>query len=135
MFDAAFTNEFECKRDHNGSFAAISAPVPARIKERIIKGDYIDFTTLLPKAMLSSSVEPDHPGSLTLQLPSGPSDFTVHRTVKGRKVTSFSSWMEAWNVYLAIRVDHTPSCAPSLIAYQRIITSASPVYLTPCSHG
>ena len=103
-------------------------PVPARIKERIIKGEYIDFTTLLPKAMLSSSVEPDHPGSLTLQLPSGPSDFTVHPTVKGRKVTSFSSWMEAWNVYLAIRVDHTPSCAPSLIAYQRIITSASVSY-------
>ena len=34
--------------------------VPARIKEQIIKGEYIDFTTLLPKAMLSSSVEPDH---------------------------------------------------------------------------
>ena len=99
-------------------------PVPARIKERIIKGEYIDLTTLLPKAMFSSNVEPDHPGSLTLQLPSGPSDFTVQPAAKGRKITSFSSWMD----YLAIRVDFVPSCAPSLIAYQRIITSASESY-------
>ena len=67
--------------------------------------------------MLSSNVEPDHPGSLTLQLPSGPSNFTVEQAAKGRKITSFSSWMEAWNVYLAIRVDFAPSSAPSLIAY------------------
>ena len=103
-------------------------PVPARIKERIIKGEYIDLTTLLPKANLSSNVEPDHPGSLTLQLPSGPSNFTVQPAAKGRKITSFSSWMEAWNVYLAIRVDFAPSSVPSLIAYQRIIASASVSY-------
>ena len=78
--------------------------------------------------MLSSNVEPDHLGSLTLQMPSGSSKFIVHPTTKGKKITSFSSWMEAWNVYLAIRVDHTPSYAPSLIAYQRIITSASVLY-------
>ena len=77
-------------------------PVPARIKEQIIKGEYINLTTLLPKAMLSSNVEPDHPGSLILQLPSGPSDFMVQPAAKGRKVASFFSWMEAWNVYLAI---------------------------------
>ena len=76
----------------------------------------------------SSNVEPDHPGSLTLQLPSGPSNFTVQPAAKGRKVTSFSSWMEAWNIYLTIRVDFAPSSAPSLIAYQRIITSASVSY-------
>ena len=103
-------------------------PVPARIKERIIKGEYTDLTTLLPKAMFSSNVEPDHPGSLKLQMPSGPSDFTVQPAAKGRKIISFSSWMEAWNVYLAIRVDFAPSCTPNLIAYQRIITSASVSY-------
>ena len=79
--------------------------------------------------MLSSNVEPDHPGSLILQLPSGPSDFMVQPAAKGRKVASFFSWMEAWNVYLAIRVDFAPSCAPSLIAYQHIITLASVSYL------
>ena len=78
--------------------------------------------------MLSSNVEPDHPGSLTLQLSSGPSDFMVQPAAKGRKITSFYSWMEAWNVYLALQVDFVPSCAPSLIAYRCIITSASVLY-------
>ena len=93
-------------------------PIPAKIKEWIIRGEYIDFTTLIPKAMLSSNVEPEHPTSFTVQLPSG----SLHPSAKGRKIVSFSSWMGAWNVYLVIRVDHIPSCAPSLIAYQRIIT-------------
>lgn len=37
--------------------------------------------------------------------------------------------MEAWNIYLAILIDHSPACAPQLVAYQRIITSASINYL------
>ena len=103
-------------------------PVPPRIKERIIKGEYIDFSTLLPKAMFSSSPEPDQPSLFTVQLPSSSGDISVRPAIKSRKITSFSSWMEAWNVYLAVTIDHMPSRAPSLIAYQRIITSASVQY-------
>ena len=33
--------------------------------------------------------------------------------------------MEAWNVYLAVCIDHMPSQAPNLVAYQRIIMSAN----------
>jgi len=33
--------------------------------------------------------------------------------------------MEAWNVYLAVRISLDPSCAAHLVAYQRIITSAN----------
>ena len=36
--------------------------------------------------------------------------------------------MEAWNTHLAILIDHAPACAPQLVAYQRIITSASNHY-------
>ena len=36
--------------------------------------------------------------------------------------------MEAWNVYLAVCIDHMPSRAPSLVAYQRIITSANTLH-------
>ena len=103
-------------------------PVPPRIKECIIKGEYIDFSTLLPKAMFSSSPEPDQPSLFTVQLPSSSGDISVRPAIKSRKITSFSSWMEAWNVYLAVTIDHMPSRAPSLIAYQRIITSASVQY-------
>ena len=41
-----------------------------------------------------------------------------------QKITSFSSEMEAWNVYLAVCIDHIPSQAPSL-AYQYILISAN----------
>ena len=78
--------------------------------------------------MLSSNVEPEHPTSFIVQLPSGSGDFSLHPSTKGRKITSFSSWMEAWNVYLAICIDQIPSCTPSLMAYQCIITSASVSY-------
>ena len=46
-------------------------------------------------------------------------------TQASKKITTFQSWMEAWNIYLAILVDHVPTHAPSLIVYLRIITSAS----------
>ena len=100
-------------------------PVPPRIRERIIKGEYIDFATLLPKAMFSDSSEPDGSTSFTVQLPNSTGDFSVCQTPKAKKITSFLSWMEAWNIFLAVCIDLMPSRAPSLVAYQRIITSTN----------
>ena len=45
-----------------------------------------------------------------------------------RKITSLSSWMEVWYIYLSIVVDHTPARAAEFVAYQCIITSASIQY-------
>jgi len=98
-------------------------PTPARILEKIAKGEYIDFTTLLPKSMFGASES--QPQSLTLQLNSSGENYSIQPPASGKKMTSFSAWMEAWNMYLAHRVSLNPSCAPYLIAYQRIITSAS----------
>ena len=103
-------------------------PVPPKVRERIIKGEYIDFVTLLPKAMFSSGTEPEGTTSFTFQLPSNSGDISVRPAKKPKSITSFSNWMEAWNIYLAVCVDHMPFRAPSLIAYQRIITSASIQY-------
>ena len=64
---------------------------------------------------------------LTLQLSSSGDNYSIRSptTTANRKITSFAIWMEAWNVYLAVRMSINPSCAPHLIAYQRIITSAN----------
>jgi len=43
-------------------------------------------------------------------------------------LTSFITWMEAWNIFMAIKVVHKPSKALELIVYQIIITSASMQY-------
>ena len=84
-------------------------PVPPRIRERIIKGEYIDFATLIPNIMFSSSLELDSSTSFTVQLPHNNGNLSVHPTAKTRKIMSFSSWMEAWNVYLAVCIDHMSS--------------------------
>ena len=41
-------------------------PVPQRLRECIIKGEFIDFITLLPKAMFSSGIELDKANSFTV---------------------------------------------------------------------
>ena len=51
-------------------------------------------------------------------------------SIKFEKITSFASWMEAWNIYLSIVIDHTPARAAEFVAYQHIITSASIQYPT-----
>jgi len=71
------------------------------IKECIIKGEYIDVASLLPKAMFSSSTDPDLPGLVTVYLPSSSDDISVcpaTRPKTKQKHTSFLSWMEAWNI-------------------------------------
>ena len=78
--------------------------------------------------MFSSGIELDNANSFTVQLPSNSRDLSVRTAIKPKLITSFSDWMQAWNIYLAVCVDHIPSCAPSLVAYQRIITSASVQY-------
>ena len=101
-------------------------PVPPRTKDKIISGEFIDLATLLPKAMFSGSTELETSRSLTVQLTT--SNDLALRPQSTKKITSFSSWMEAWNIYLAILIDHSPARAPQLVAYQRIITSASAQY-------
>ena len=53
-------------------------------------------------------------------------DFSVHSTPAPHKIPSFATWMEAWNIYLSILIDHAR--ASQLVAHQRIITSASNQY-------
>ena len=99
-------------------------PIPAKIKEKIARGEYIDFTTLLSKSMFGAS-EPQSQ-TLTLQLnPLGDNYSITPQASTSKRITSFSGWMEAWTLYLSVRVFLDPSCAPQLIAYQRIITTAN----------
>ena len=103
-------------------------PVTPRIREKIISGEFIDFATLLPNAMFSGSTGTETSKSLTVQLTPVGNDLSVRPQPSAKKINSFASWMEAWNIYLAILINHSPARAPQLVAYQRIITSASTQY-------
>ena len=83
-------------------------PVPPRIKEKIISGEFIDLATLLPMAMFLGSIEPETPKSLTVHLTVTGNDLSVRPQPSSKKISSFVSWMEAWNIYLAIIINHSP---------------------------
>ena len=50
-------------------------PVPPRVKEKIISGEFVDFATLLPSAMFLGSIGTDTSKSLTVQLTPMGNDF------------------------------------------------------------
>jgi len=81
-------------------------PVLPRILEKISRGEYIDFTTIQPKAVFETP-EP-HSQSLTHRLNPEDDNYAIQPSTSNSKIHSFSAWMEAWNVYLAVRVDLQP---------------------------
>ena len=103
-------------------------PVTPRIRDKIISGEFVNFATLLPNAMFSGSTGTEASKSLTVQLTPVGNDLSVRPQPSAKKINSFASWMEAWNIYLAILINRSPARAPQLVAYQRIITSASTQY-------
>ena len=85
-------------------------PVPPRMKEKIISGKFTNLATLLPKAIFLGTTEPETSRSFTVQLTTS-NDLAVHPQ-SAKKISSFSSWMEAWNIYIAILIDHSPARGP-----------------------
>ena len=87
-------------------------PVPVPMQQRILRDEYIDFNTLLPEVMFSVATSTPFPnaGCSTVQPP---------------RITSFSTWLDAWNIYIATVVAHNPPRASELLGYQRLIHSAS----------
>ena len=87
-------------------------PVLVTLQQRILKGESIDFSTLLPEVMFSVMTSTFSPNA---------SRSTGHP----QKITSFSTWLNAWNIYIATVVTHNPGRASELLGYQRLIQSAS----------
>ena len=96
----------------DSSQSLLLPPVPTSVQQRIIRGEFIDFNTLLPEVMFSTA-------NVT------PSSGTTRSTSQTPRINSFSSWLDAWNIYIAIVVAHNPSRALELLGYQRLIHSAS----------
>ena len=89
----------------------LPVPVPVELQQQIIRGEFIDFATLIHK---TSFVEPAQT-----------QNDTQHYKHKPPAITSFSLWMQAWNIYLSVMLTHNTARALELIGYQRIITSAN----------
>ena len=85
-----------------------SPPIPVQLRHQILQGEYVDFAMLLHRAKFSEV--PEVPVS--------------SYTPAIKRITSFDTWMQAWNLYLAVILAHNPSRAVELYGYQRLICSA-----------
>lgn len=105
-------------------------PVPAKVRQRILRGEFIDFDSLLPDALFPTRHGTSPAPSFSLRLSQDPSAdgemvIAQQKHTNRRSVCDLPSWMEAWNVYIAVLVAHDPARALPLLAYQRIICDAS----------
>ena len=75
--------------------------MPPRLRDRVVRGEYVDFSELLP-----SSLSHQHEQcAITLPLGDGHANsvqlaVTTQRPAR-RTVCDFSAWLEAWTVYLS----------------------------------
>ena len=84
-------------------------PVPAQLCQRIIQGEFIDFSVLLRSATF--------PDAAADPLPS------TQQPMKN--ISSFVTWMQAWSLYLLVILSHSPAKVLEIIPYQRLICSAT----------
>ena len=94
-------------------------PLPQKVKNNIIKREYVDFTYLL-----SSNMFPVHTSSSSdnFTLAINPEDTSTLSFVpsqqKKSRINGLSSWLEAWNLYVRTLLSGFPHLAPDLLAYQ-----------------
>ena len=85
-------------------------PIPDKIKQRILRGEYIEFDSLLPESLYPARYGASPSPAFTLRLSNDTSaddgDVVIaqHKHVAKRSVSDLASWMEAWNLYVQVLV-------------------------------
>ena len=120
------------------SQAAQHPPLPDRMKQRILRGEYIEFDSLLPESLYPARYGASPSPAFTLRLSNDPSAETgdvviaQQKPASKRSIADLPAWMEAWNLYAQVLVASFPERASSLLAYQAIICSASVRFAPRC---
>ena len=101
--------------------------VPSRMRERITKGEFIDFEDLLPDNISCQATD-----NLEVQATTHDAQrqFTINLGRPRRRIMDFTSWLDAWTLYVAVLIDHSPLRASEFLVYQHIITSAMQQFAT-----
>ena len=104
-------------------YMAIGGHVDATLRERIRKGEYIDFARLLPKTKVANDE-----GRMELVSKGGQTFFVPadHETVG---INSFSKWEQAFRIFSNIYSQEHPDRSSELIQYNHVIFTAAQGYI------
>ena len=98
-------------------------PLQKNLEDKILQGEYVDFTLLLPDSIA-------HPQSPEVQLrveDSAPGSLVAPVTMVCKRkpvIDSFHKWLDAFTTYMLVIVAAYPRRALELIKYQQIISRA-----------
>ena len=101
--------------------------VPTHIWTKILKGEYVDFNSLLHENMFPP---PTSGPTFILQVQQDPESqadsLVVSRPKHRRKqISNLPSWLQAWNIFIAVVISEQPHRAADFLAYQRFICEVS----------
>ena len=105
------------------NYVAIGSHIDVGLREKIKRGEYVDFAKLLPKDKPSSSMDDQ---KLELVNKGGHMFFVPAERESG--ITNFHKWEQAFRVYSNIYTQEHPDRATELIQYNHVIFTASSSY-------
>lgn len=102
----------------------LNRPLDKTLEDRILRGEYIDFSTLLPDSIHQAQL-PDIQFRLADSSP-GPVGSPITMVRKRKPVIdSFQKWIDAFTTYSVVIVAAYPRRALELLKYQQIISLAA----------
>ena len=105
----------------------ISGAVPKKVSDRILAGEFVEFSDLLP-LVASSAHATTHSNTVKFELSEGGPLRVVEDGVprgKTRHVCDLATWMEAYTIYVHTLIQVAPHRALELLAYQALIVEAN----------
>ena len=111
-------------------------PISRKLHLAIKSKKYVDFNALLPQSLYDPASDTQEGFNFHL-VPSKAGDNSISLTPKRRvsqRVINFSSWLEAWNIFVRVSVHYHPELAGDLLAYQDHICHFNKTYPFPAWH-
>ena len=110
------------RRPGSASPESLNRPLEQNLQDKIIRGEYIDFSLLLPNS-LARPQAPD----IQLRIHDSIPGFSPVTMVRKRKpvIDSFHKWVDAFTAYALGNVGSHPRRSLELFKYQQIISRAA----------
>ena len=106
------------------NYMVISMHLDSALRDKIKKGEYVNFSRLLPKDRLAVNDEP----KLQIVNREGQT-FFVPSDHESSGITNFSKWEQTFRIYSNIFSREHPDRAAELIQYNHVIFTAASTYL------